>query len=96
MCFPVSSYLLGGDIQAREFVTTNEIKENGVVDNYGYSEQQMQQVSGSEHIREDNTAEESNGSLQTTVNVVQDHPPASAEEPAEEPQKHTYASIVCA
>ncbi|KAF7837416.1 putative G3BP-like protein [Senna tora] len=91
---PVSSYLLGGDIQAREFVTTNEVKQNGVVDNYGYSEQRMQQVSDSEHIQEDNTAEEPNGSLQTTVNVVQDHVPASAEEPAEEPQKHTYASIL--
>ncbi|XP_054805942.1 nuclear transport factor 2-like isoform X1 [Prosopis cineraria] len=91
---PVSSYLLGADIQAREFVPTNEVKENGVVDNYGYSEQRMQHVSDSEHIREDNTAEESNGSLQVTVNVVQDHVPASAEEPAEEPQKHTYASIL--
>lgn len=91
----MSSYLHSGDIQAREFVTANEVKENGVVDNYGYSEQRMHQVSDSEHIQEDNTAEESNGTLQTTVNVVQDHGPGSVEEPAEEPQKHTYASIVC-
>ncbi|KAK4266218.1 hypothetical protein QN277_027173 [Acacia crassicarpa] len=91
---PVSTYLLGADIQTREFVPSNEVKENGVVDNYGYSEQRMQHISDSEHIREDNTAEESNGSLQATVNVVQDHVPASAEEPSEEPQKHTYASIL--
>ncbi|OIV98862.1 hypothetical protein TanjilG_21197 [Lupinus angustifolius] len=38
MGFAVSNYLLGGDIQAREFVATNEVKENGVVDNYGFSE----------------------------------------------------------
>lgn len=96
MNFPVPSYLLGTDMQAREFVPTNEVKENGVADNYGYSEQRMQHVSDSEHIREDNTAEESNGSLQATVNVVPEHVSASAEEPSEEPQKHTYASIVCA
>ncbi|KAI4345895.1 hypothetical protein L6164_012981 [Bauhinia variegata] len=90
---PVSNYMLGGEIQAREFVATNEVKENGVVDNYGFSEQHVQQVPDSEHIREDN-AEESNGSLKTTPNAVLDHVPASAEEPAGEPQKHTYASIL--
>ncbi|XP_061338222.1 nuclear transport factor 2-like [Gastrolobium bilobum] len=92
---PVSNYLLGGDIQAREFVatTTNEVKENGVVDNYGFSEQRMHQGPDSEHMREDNTVEESNGSLQSSVNAVQDHVPAS-DEPAGEPTKHTYASIL--
>ncbi|XP_027364257.1 putative G3BP-like protein isoform X2 [Abrus precatorius] len=91
---PVSNYLLGGDIQAREFVATNEVKENGVVDNYGFSEQQMQRGPDSKHIREDNAVEESNGSLQASVNAVQDNVPASPDEPAGEPQKHTYASIL--
>lgn len=95
MCFPVSSYLLGGDLQAREFVAANEVKENGVVDNYGFSEQQMQRVHDSEHIQEQDVAEESHRSLQSTVNVVQDHVPIAEESP-EEPQKQTYASIVCA
>ncbi|CAL0328404.1 unnamed protein product [Lupinus luteus] len=91
---PVSNYRLGGDVQARESIATNEVKENGVADNYGFSEQQMQQVPDPELVREDNAATESNGSLQSTVNPVQDHVPASAEEPSGEPQKHTYASIL--
>ncbi|KAG4997260.1 hypothetical protein JHK84_028283 [Glycine max] len=91
---PVSNYLLGRDIQARDYVATNEVKENGVVDNYGFSEQRMQRAPDSEHIREDNAVEESNGSLQSSVNAVQDHAPASPDEPAGEPQKHTYASIL--
>ncbi|RDX68843.1 nxt3, partial [Mucuna pruriens] len=91
---PVSNYLLGGDIQARDYVATNEVKENGVVDNYGFSEQLMQRGPESEHIREDTALEESNGSLQSSVNAVQDHVPASPDEPVGEPQKHTYASIL--
>ncbi|XP_020206722.1 putative G3BP-like protein [Cajanus cajan] len=90
----VSNYLLSGDIQARDYVAANEVKENGVVDNYGFSEQRMQRGSDSEHIREDNVVEESNGSLQSSMNTVQDHVPASPDEPAGEPQKHTYASIL--
>ncbi|XP_004497787.1 nuclear transport factor 2-like [Cicer arietinum] len=91
---PVSNYMLGGDIQAREYVAPNEVKENGVVDNYGFSEQRMQRGPDSEHIREDNVAEESNGSLHSSGNAVQDHLPASPEESVGEPQKHTYASIL--
>ncbi|XP_014514711.1 putative G3BP-like protein [Vigna radiata var. radiata] len=91
---PVSNYLLGGDIQARDYVATNEVKENGVVDNYGFSEQRLQRGPDSEHIREDTAVEESNGSLQSSVTAVQDHVPASPDQPAGEPQKHTYASIL--
>ncbi|CAL5208103.1 unnamed protein product [Lathyrus oleraceus] len=91
---PVSNYMLGGDIQAREYVAANEVKENGVADSYGFSEQQMQRGPDSEQIREDNAGEESNGSLHSSGNTVQDHLPASPEEPAGEPQKHTYASIL--
>ncbi|KAJ1409482.1 RNA-binding domain superfamily [Sesbania bispinosa] len=85
---------VGGDTQAREFVAENEVKENGVVDNHGFSEQQMQQVHDAEHIEEDVVAEASHGSIQPTVDAAQDHAPTSAEEPPEEPQKHTYASIL--
>ncbi|KAI4318175.1 hypothetical protein L6164_025978 [Bauhinia variegata] len=90
----VSNYSLGGEIQAREFVATNEVKENGVVDNYGFSEQHVQQVPDSEHIQDDNAVEERNGSLQSTANAALDNVPSSAEEPAGEPQRHTYASIL--
>ncbi|KAG2403179.1 uncharacterized protein HKW66_Vig0184650 [Vigna angularis] len=94
MDFTVSNYLLGGDIQARDYVATNEVKENGVVDNYGFSEKRLQRGPDSEHIREDTAVEESNGSLQSSVTAVQDHVPASPDQPAGEPQKHTYASIL--
>ncbi|KAH1191694.1 putative G3BP-like protein [Glycine max] len=69
------------------------VKENGAVNNYGFSHQQMLRVHDSEHIQEDVVAEESHGSFQPTVDAVQEHVP-SAEESPEEPQKHTYASIL--
>lgn len=95
--FAVSNYLMGGEIQAREYVAPVDVKENGLVDSYGFQEQRLQQLAESENILEDNSAEEFNGSLQNTVNAVQDHLPASiasVEEPIGETQKHTYASIV--
>jgi hypothetical protein len=96
MAFVVSNYLLGGEVQAREFLPPTEVKENGrPVDNYSFTEQRSQQVHDSEHILENDAAEESNGLLQNTMNAVQDHLPPAAEEPVGEPQKHTYASIVC-
>ncbi|XP_058001197.1 nuclear transport factor 2 isoform X2 [Hevea brasiliensis] len=88
---PVPNYLLGGEIPAREFVSPVEAKENGAVDYYSFSEQQMQQVPESENIWEDNSVD-SSGSLQNTVNAAQDKLPV--EEPTVEPQKHTYASIL--
>ncbi|KAL9277832.1 hypothetical protein ACSQ67_024941 [Phaseolus vulgaris] len=91
---PVSNYLLGGDIQARDFVATNEVKENGAVNTYGYSQQQIARVYDSEHVQEDVIAEESHAFLKPSVNDMQEHAPSSAEEPPEEPPKHTYASIL--
>ncbi|KAJ7955488.1 putative Ras-GTPase-activating protein-binding protein [Quillaja saponaria] len=91
---PVSNYLLGGDVQAREFMAPAEVKDNGPVDNYSFPEQHLQHVPDSEHIVDENIAEESNGSLQSTVNAVQDNLPASVDETVGEPQKHTYASIL--
>ncbi|XP_047168735.1 nuclear transport factor 2-like isoform X1 [Vigna umbellata] len=91
---PVSNYLLGGDIQARDFVARNEVKENGAVNTYGFSQQQIAQVHESEHVQEDVIIEESHGFFQPSVNDVQELAPSSAEEPPEEPLKHTYASIL--
>ncbi|XP_050239232.1 nuclear transport factor 2-like isoform X1 [Quercus robur] len=91
--FAVSNYLLGGEVQSREFMSPTEVNENGPVDNYSYSEQRLQHVPESEHILE-NDAAESNGLLQNAVSAVQDHLPPNAEEPIGEPQKHTYASIL--
>ncbi|XWS08725.1 hypothetical protein CRYUN_Cryun40dG0025700 [Craigia yunnanensis] len=91
---PVSSYLLGGDIQGWEFVVPVDVKENGPVDKYSLREQQLQQAPESESIVENSSVQESNGSLLHTVYTVQQHVPPSIEEPVGESQKHTYASIL--
>ncbi|KAG2721959.1 hypothetical protein I3760_02G106600 [Carya illinoinensis] len=92
---PVSNYLLGGEVQAREFVAPTEVKENGIVDNYSFAKQRLQQVPDSEDILENIAVEESNGLLQNTLNAVdQGQLPSAVEEPVGEPQKHTYASIL--
>ncbi|XP_065862964.1 nuclear transport factor 2-like isoform X2 [Euphorbia lathyris] len=90
---PVPTYLLGGEIQAREFASPVEAEENGAVDNYNFPEQQFQQVHEPENVPEETTFE-SNGSLQSAGNNIQDQLPVSVEEPIGEPQKHTYASIL--
>ncbi|PPD90974.1 hypothetical protein GOBAR_DD12092 [Gossypium barbadense] len=88
---PVPGYLLGGDIQRREFVAPVDVKENGPVDNYTLSEQ-LQQALESESLVDKSSVRESNGSLLHTVNTVQEHVPP-VEEPFGEPQKHNYASV---
>ncbi|KAL8486709.1 hypothetical protein ACS0TY_022950 [Phlomoides rotata] len=89
------SYMLGGDIQAREFAAPAKIEENGpVVNGYNYSEEQMQQVPETEKIIEENFPVQSNGSLHGAVNSVPDRFSSPVEESVVEPQKHTYASIL--
>ncbi|KAF5736708.1 Nuclear transport factor 2 family protein with RNA binding domain isoform 1 [Tripterygium wilfordii] len=90
---PVSNYLLGGEIQARDFVAPADLKENGPIDNYSFMKQELQQVPEPENVLVDNAAEE-NGTLQNSLYVAQDQFPASVEEPVGEPQKQTYASIL--
>ncbi|KAI5348186.1 hypothetical protein L3X38_001073 [Prunus dulcis] len=90
---PVASYLLGGEIQTRDFAAP-AVKENGPVESYGFAEQRLQQVVETENLLDDSVVEQSNGSLHSTVNTVQDHLSASVEEPIGEPQKQTYASIL--
>lgn len=90
----VPNHLMGGEIQAREYVSPVDVKQNGLIDDYSFPEQRLQQVPESENILEDSPAEELNGSLQNAVNAAQDYLSASVEEPVGEPQKHTYASIV--
>ncbi|KAI8566545.1 hypothetical protein RHMOL_Rhmol02G0048900 [Rhododendron molle] len=90
---PVPDYMLGGETQAREFVVPADVKENGRLDDYSYSEQQLQHIPEAENILEDNFAQ-SNGSLQSSMDPVPELLSAPVEEPVGEPQKHTYASIV--
>lgn len=91
----VSNYMLSGDIMAREIVGPASIEENGSVDNYNFAGQQLQRVPDADNILEENFAVPSNGSLQITRNPAQEQFSPPVEEPAGEPQKHTYASIVC-
>ncbi|EOY06192.1 hypothetical protein QUC31_016403 [Theobroma cacao] len=90
---PVSNYLLGGDIQGREFVAPDDVKENGPVDKFSFPESRLQQTPESESIVDNSSVKESNGSLLHMVNTVQEHLPP-VEESVGEPQKHTYASIL--
>ncbi|KAL8262828.1 hypothetical protein R6Q59_024177 [Mikania micrantha] len=85
-------YLSGGDIHARDFVPPVTVGENGTVNDYTFQEQQLQ-APVTESILEENYAVQTNGSVQNSGNAMQDHV-APAEEVAEEPQKHTYASIL--
>lgn len=93
--FTVPTYLVGGEIQAREFVAPADIKENDPVDSYTFPEKRLHQASQSENMLEENSVEKPNGSLKITTSNAPDRQPATVEEPAGEPQKHTYASIVC-
>ncbi|KAI3683355.1 hypothetical protein L1987_83858 [Smallanthus sonchifolius] len=86
------SYMSGADIHAREFVPPATVVENGTANNYSFQEQQTQ-APGAESILEDSYAVQTNGSVQNSVNAPQDCM-ANVEEVVEEPQKHTYASIV--
>ncbi|KAJ0782593.1 putative Ras GTPase-activating protein-binding protein [Helianthus annuus] len=78
---------------ARDFVQPAVIVEKGTANNYGFQEQQLQ-APMAESILEDSYPVQVNGSVQNSVNALQNHM-TSVEEVVEEPQKHTYASTVC-
>ncbi|XP_031098792.1 nuclear transport factor 2-like isoform X1 [Ipomoea triloba] len=90
----VSNYILGGEIQASNFVPPTKIKENGNANNYNFTEEHLQQVPESDRIHKDNFTEQSNGPLPSKMDTVQDQLHAPIEEPVSETQKHTYASIL--
>lgn len=62
---------------------------------YGLPEQQQQQDLETEIVVEETPLEETSSSFQSSVNVVHETTSAALEEPVGEPQKKTYASIVC-
>ncbi|RAL38341.1 hypothetical protein DM860_002319 [Cuscuta australis] len=90
----VSKYMLGGEIQAREFPLPANIEGNGQSNGYQFAEEQPQKVSEAPKIPEDSYVLQSNGSLQSTMNPPRDYLSPAIEEPFAEPEKHTYASIV--
>ncbi|KAL7145072.1 hypothetical protein ABFS83_07G054500 [Erythranthe nasuta] len=90
----VSSYMLDGDIQPREFVAPAKVQENGPLGNYNYLDEQLHQEPEKEIILDNNFAVHSNGSIHGTMNSIPDHFSPPIEEPVVETQKHTYASIL--
>ncbi|CAA3009223.1 G3BP isoform X2 [Olea europaea subsp. europaea] len=90
----VSNYILGGEIQDREFAAPAIIEENSPVKSYNYAEEQLHQVPETEKIFEDNFSVQSNSSLQGAMISVAAHFSTPIEEHIVEPKKHTYASIV--
>lgn len=93
MAYTASSYMPADDIQARDYVPPTTAEENGTVNNYSFQEQQLQDPV-SENIHEDNYAMQTNGTVQNPVSALKNHS-TPVEEVVGEPQKHTYASIVC-
>ncbi|XP_071720603.1 nuclear transport factor 2-like [Rutidosis leptorrhynchoides] len=87
-----SSYMASGDMQARDFVPTTTLAENGNVNGYSFQEQKLQ-ATEPESIHKDNYATQTNGSVPNSVNALQDHS-TPVVEVVGEPPKHTYASIL--
>ncbi|XP_021721545.1 putative G3BP-like protein [Chenopodium quinoa] len=90
----VSNYMISGGMQARDYMPPADIKENGAVDNYSMPKQRLQQAPEVENILDVNSREQANGFLESPINPIQEIPPSHIEDSAEEPQKHTYASVL--
>ncbi|KAJ6711076.1 hypothetical protein OIU74_011857 [Salix koriyanagi] len=88
---PVSNHVL--EEEAREYVNSVCINDDPV-DEYSLPEQQEQQDFETETVVNETPVVEIAASFQSAVNVGQDFPTAAPEEPIEEPQKKTYASIL--
>ncbi|XP_058094864.1 nuclear transport factor 2-like isoform X2 [Magnolia sinica] len=94
MALAVSDYMLGGEVQAREFVASAHVEENDTVDKYSIPELQ-QQVSEADNLVEETPVEESTASsYPVALETLRDPPPVPVEEPIGEPPKQTYASIL--
>ncbi|XP_057539510.1 nuclear transport factor 2-like isoform X2 [Amaranthus tricolor] len=90
----VPNYMMSGVMQARDYMPPSDIKENGSVDKFLVAEQRLQQPPEVESILEDNSREQANGFLESPIKPVRELPLAQMEELIEEPQKHTYASVL--
>lgn len=86
---------MGGAVPTGEYITAADRKENGTVDQYSFPEQRLKKVQEPERILEDTSQKHANGYLENTQDAAQEVTPSLVEEAVEEPQKHTYASIVC-
>lgn len=86
-----ANFMLVGDTHPMEYTNPVDFKENGAMKNYSFSDSLLLHVSDVEITSGDKYSQQTNGSI---PNAVTSYPPPPIEEPAEEPQKHTYASIV--
>nr|XP_010920289.1 putative G3BP-like protein [Elaeis guineensis] len=93
MLEPVSNYILGEEIHAREFPAPDPAEEDDTVDKYSIPEPQQQALECDEEI-DKTPAEEPTASYPDAMNNMRDPSPAPAEEPVGEPPKKTYASIL--
>lgn len=94
-CFLVPNYMSAGDIQSREMIAPAKVTEDATVNDYRRPEELIHQIPETEEILEDNFEVHSNGAFQETDNIAHDLFFGPMEESIVEPQKHTYASIVC-
>ncbi|KAJ0967497.1 hypothetical protein J5N97_024414 [Dioscorea zingiberensis] len=95
---PVANYLLGGETESNDlidsdFVNPIQEEEGETVDNYSFSEAQ-QPVPEPDDIIEEIPLEEPVASFSNVAETVRELPPVLPEEPAREPQKQTYASVL--
>lgn len=93
---PVPNYMMSGGMQVRDYMPPGNIKENGTAEKYSMAEQRVPQTPEVENVIEDNPREQANGFIESTGNLTQEVPlpPPPTEESVEEPQKHTYASVL--
>ncbi|KAF9688501.1 hypothetical protein SADUNF_Sadunf02G0203600 [Salix dunnii] len=85
---PVSDHVL--EEEAREYVNSVRIDDDPVDEHRAPEQQDFE----TEIVVNETPVVETAASFQSAVNVGQDFPTAAPEEPIEEPQKKTYASIV--
>ncbi|KAL2456200.1 Nuclear transport factor 2 (NTF2) family protein with RNA binding (RRM-RBD-RNP motif) domain [Forsythia ovata] len=88
---PGSDYDL--EEEASVYVNSVHIEGDEAVEEYSFQEHEEEQDPEAERVEEDTPLEESNPLLQSVATTVQESAPA-VEEPVEEPQKLTYASIL--
>lgn len=89
----VSDYVY--EENAREYVDPVHI-EDDPIDKYSLPEQHQQEEFEDEVVVEEAPVEDLVASHQNVVNSVQEPLSAVIDEPIGEPEKRTYASIVCA
>ncbi|XP_047311677.1 nuclear transport factor 2-like isoform X2 [Impatiens glandulifera] len=89
-----TNFMLVGDNNPMEYTNPADFKENGAPNNYSFSDSLLLHASEVDNISADKFTQLSNGSIPNAVASLQEYMSPPTEEPAEEPQKHTYASIV--